>query len=144
MTNAFTGVDPHKDAGVEPLHTYLLGQDKYVWHETSKSWNEALSDRFTIQLQSSSIDGLTLPPLKAAFIVQYKNSLNGKHFKALQQLAIFHMDDDLCPKPLFDLWRYQGELGALLWFPEIHNMTEYLVRLQSLCSLSYQQLICSL
>ncbi|KAJ6557114.1 hypothetical protein B0H10DRAFT_1846949, partial [Mycena sp. CBHHK59/15] len=30
----FVGVDPHRDTLIEILHSYLLGNDKYVWHDT--------------------------------------------------------------------------------------------------------------
>jgi hypothetical protein len=60
-------------------------------------------------------------------MVQYKNSLIGKHFKALQQLAVFHLHGGLCSKELFNLWKANGALGALIWYPEIKNIDEYLV-----------------
>ncbi|TFY77625.1 hypothetical protein EWM64_g6387 [Hericium alpestre] len=81
---------------------------------------------------SSSLDGLTLAPLRAQYMTQYKNSLIGKHFKALQQLAVFHLNDKLCPPRLLALWKATGELGALLWYPEITNMETYLADVQIL------------
>ncbi|KIJ08369.1 hypothetical protein PAXINDRAFT_88937, partial [Paxillus involutus ATCC 200175] len=75
---------------------------------------------FTVRLQASSIDGLTIPPLRAAYILQYKNGLIGKHFKALQQLAF---STSAIPSELF---RSTGELGAMLWYHEIDNMDTYL------------------
>jgi hypothetical protein len=59
-------------------------------------------------------------------MVQYKKSLIGKHFKALQQVGIFQLDAKLCSPALFELWKANGVLGALLWFPEIKNMDQYL------------------
>jgi hypothetical protein len=73
------------------------------------------------------VDGLTLPPLRARYLVQYKNSLVGKHFKALQQLAVFHLRNDLCDEKILNIWKATGELGAVLWYEEIKDMDRYLV-----------------
>ncbi|KAJ6552358.1 hypothetical protein B0H10DRAFT_1849475 [Mycena sp. CBHHK59/15] len=112
------------------LHTILLGEDKYVWHETNKGWNDEQDALFAARLQSSSAKGLSIPPLRAQYLVQYKNSLIGKHFKSLQQLAVFHLDEKLCSPQVFDLWKANGELGAMLWYPEIKDMDTYLSDLQ--------------
>ncbi|KAJ7165182.1 hypothetical protein C8R46DRAFT_859502, partial [Mycena filopes] len=121
------GLDPHKDSPLELLHTYLLGVDKYLWHDTSnaKAWDAQKCELFATRLQSSSIDGLTLPPIRARYLVKYRNSLIGKHFKALQQLAVFHLDDTLCSSLVLDLWKAVGELGAMLWYSEIRDMGQY-------------------
>ncbi|KAI0310177.1 hypothetical protein OF83DRAFT_1088541, partial [Amylostereum chailletii] len=111
---------------VELLHTYLIGNDKYVWHDTSKSWDRKKEVDFAIRLSASSIDGLTLPPVRAEYITQYKNSLIGKHFKTLQQLAVFHLQPEFCSSRVLKLWKVTGELGAMLWYPEIKDMEEYL------------------
>ncbi|TFK20048.1 hypothetical protein FA15DRAFT_600415 [Coprinopsis marcescibilis] len=124
------GIDPHKDSPCEILHTFLLGQDKYIWYETSKGWKKKEEDLFAIRLQSSSIDGLSLDSLRSQYYVKYKNSLIGKHFKAIQQLAIFCLDSSLCSQELFSLWKATGELGALMWFTEITEMKEYLADLE--------------
>ncbi|KAJ7354128.1 hypothetical protein DFH08DRAFT_912734 [Mycena albidolilacea] len=123
------GLDPHRDSPCEILHTILLGEDKYVWHETSKVWNDEQGTLFAARLQSSSIDGLSLPPLRSRYMVQYKKSLIGKHYKALQQLAVFQLDKTLCSPALFELWKVNGVLGALLWYPEIKDMDQYLADL---------------
>ncbi|KAF8144015.1 hypothetical protein K438DRAFT_2103021 [Mycena galopus ATCC 62051] len=123
------GLDPHRDSPCEILHTILLGEDKYVWHETSKVWNDEQGALFAARLQSSSIDGLSLPPLRSRYMVQYKKSLIGKHYKALQQLSVFQLDETLCSPALFELWKANGVLGALLWYPEIKDMDQYLADL---------------
>ncbi|KAG6819456.1 hypothetical protein H0H93_011666 [Arthromyces matolae] len=128
---ALEGINPHTDTAVEILHTWLLGQEKYVWHDTSKDWDGKAENTFAIRLQSSSVDGLTIPPPRAAYLVRYKNSLIGKHFKVLEQLGIFHIHG-LCSNLLFDLWKASGELGAYLWFPEIKDLNTYLADLQIL------------
>jgi hypothetical protein len=122
------GLDPHRDSPCEILHTVLLGVDKYLWHGTNKVWDKKQEASFAIRLQSSSIDGLTLSPVRAQYLVQYKNSLIGKHFKALQQLGVFHLHDGLCSDAYFQLWKANGELGAMLWYPEIKDIDSYLVR----------------
>ncbi|KAJ7083339.1 hypothetical protein B0H15DRAFT_785013 [Mycena belliarum] len=113
------------------LHTYLLGNDKYVWHDTTKQWDEKKEGIFAARLASSSIDALSIPPPRPHYVVQYKNSLIGKHFKMLQQLGVFHVHD-LCTPLLFDLWKATGNLGALLWFPEIEDMDLYLADIKIL------------
>ncbi|KAF5371374.1 hypothetical protein D9615_009666 [Tricholomella constricta] len=126
------GLDPHQDSPCELLHTFLLGEDKYIWHDTNTKWNKKKDEIFATRLQSSSIDGLSLPPLRSRYLLQYKNSLIGRHFKALQQLTVFHLDDDLCNPDLFNLWKASGELGALLWYPEIRNVTQYIADVEIL------------
>ncbi|KAJ7796773.1 hypothetical protein B0H14DRAFT_3093282 [Mycena olivaceomarginata] len=103
----------------EILHTYLLGEDKYVWHETTKAWNNVQGELFAARLQSASFDRLNMSPLWASYMVQ-------KHFKGLQQLAVFQLDETLCSPAVFELWKVNRVLGALLWYPEIKNMDEYL------------------
>ncbi|KAJ7306850.1 hypothetical protein DFH08DRAFT_1054251 [Mycena albidolilacea] len=102
----------------------MLGEDKYAWHETSKVWNDEQGALFAAWLQSSSIDGLSLPPLRSHYMVQYKKSLIGKHYKALQQF-----DETLCSPALLELWKANGVLGVLLWYPEIKDMDQYLADL---------------
>ncbi|KAF8064464.1 hypothetical protein FPV67DRAFT_1672161 [Lyophyllum atratum] len=125
------GIDPHRDTPVEILHTWLLGNEKYVWHDTNKDWDKKKDDLFAIRLESASIDGLTIPRPRAEYLVKYKNSLIGKHFKTLQQLGVFHIHG-LCSDNLFNLWKASGELGAVIWYPEISNMEAYLADLQVL------------
>ncbi|KAJ7898971.1 hypothetical protein B0H13DRAFT_2664450 [Mycena leptocephala] len=124
------GLDPHRDSAREISHTMLLGEDKYVWHETTKAWNDEQGALFAARLQSASLDGLNLPPLRARYMVQYKKSLIGMHFKALQQVGIFQLDAKLCSPALFELWKANGVLGALLWFPEIKDMDQQISQLR--------------
>ncbi|KAJ7483970.1 hypothetical protein B0H11DRAFT_2416152, partial [Mycena galericulata] len=124
------GLDPHQDSPCEILHSILLGDDKYIWHETNTAWDKSKADTFAVRLQSSSTSGLNLSSLRGRYIVKYKNALIGKHFKVLQQLGAFHLHEDLCSKNLFELWKASGELGAMLWYPEIRNLEQYLIDLQ--------------
>ncbi|KAF7365642.1 hypothetical protein MVEN_00437800 [Mycena venus] len=80
-----SGLDPNRDTPVEILHTILLGIIKYVWYMVHSGWSEAQWDLFVVRLQSTDIDGLTIPPIRAAYMMQYRNGLIGKHFKTLMQ-----------------------------------------------------------
>ncbi|TDL13734.1 hypothetical protein BD410DRAFT_779140, partial [Rickenella mellea] len=125
-------LDVHHDSPVENLHTYLLGQDKYVWHLTNKAWTKDEGDLFATRLQCSSRYGLNIPPIHASYMIQYKNGLIGKHFRILQQLGAFHLHGGLVPDMVFELWKATGELGALLWYHEISDMESYLADLKIL------------
>ncbi|KAJ3978553.1 hypothetical protein F5890DRAFT_1391700, partial [Lentinula detonsa] len=119
------GLNPHSDTPVEILHSYQLGADKYIWYDTNKGWDKSKDELFSIHLQASSIDGLSIPPIRGRYMLQYKNSLIGKHFKTLQQLGIFHLQN-LASEPLFNIWKATGELGAYIWVTEIRNLQLYL------------------
>lgn len=90
------------------------------------SWTDAQRDLFTICMQSMDIDGLTVPPIRSAYMMQYRNALIGKHFKTLMQIMPFHVHDLVTPEQ-FELVKAVGELGALLWVSEIEDMDKYLV-----------------
>jgi hypothetical protein len=114
-----SGVDVHRDTPVEILHTYLLGNNKYVWHYTWNNWlSKECKGIFANRLQSAVLDGLTSMPPRAQYMTRFKNNLIGKHFWCLQELAIFQLHDLVKPEVLA-LWRATGELGALLFYPEI-------------------------
>ncbi|KAJ3744277.1 hypothetical protein DFH05DRAFT_1460400 [Lentinula detonsa] len=115
----------------ELLHTWLLGPDKYVWYSTTKDWKEGSESGFTVWLESLCLDGLSIPPPRASYMMKCKNSLIGKHFKSLQQLAIFGLHN-FCPSTLFEVWKATGELGAQLYIPEFRNMNLYLSDLEIL------------
>lgn len=121
------GLDPHKDTPVEILHTVLLGIVKYAWHGFHSGWKSGAGEAFVASLQSTDIGGLSCPPMRAAYIVQYKNNLIGKHFKTLMQTMSFHVHG-IAPQELFHVVRCIGALGAVLWIPEIDDLDLYLVR----------------
>ncbi|THU88819.1 hypothetical protein K435DRAFT_729596 [Dendrothele bispora CBS 962.96] len=119
------GLDPNRDTPIEILHTILLGIVKYTWlmfH--SKLSNDSQRHLFVSRLQSTDTNGLTIPPLRAAYMMQYRNGLIGKHFKALMQTMVFHVHDLVTPAE-FEVIKAVGELGAMLWVPEINDMNQY-------------------
>ncbi|KAJ7673015.1 hypothetical protein DFH06DRAFT_1279686 [Mycena polygramma] len=123
--------DPSQDTLVEILHTILLGDAKYTWYELHHNWTAVQQDIFTVRLQGTNLDGLRVPPLRAAYMMQYRNGLIGKHFKSLMQTMIFHIHDIVTPDQ-FTLVRALGELGPLLWISTIDNLEEYLADLSIL------------
>ncbi|KAJ7230002.1 hypothetical protein GGX14DRAFT_344444 [Mycena pura] len=125
-----TGLDPSQDTPVELLHTVLLGVVKYIWHfmNTSK-WSDADRHLLAIRLQSTDISGLSVPPLRASYMMQYRNNLIGKHFKTLMQTLGFHAHD-IATLEQFVLIKAAGDLGARLWIPVIDNMDQYIAQLK--------------
>lgn len=126
LTIPHLGLDPTQDTPVEILHTILLGIVKYVWHIINIHWSDDDRTKFAIRLQSTDLDGLTVPPLRAGYIIQYRNGLIGKHFKTLMQTMAFHVHG-LVTDEEFELIKAVGVLGALLWVHEIDDMNKYLV-----------------
>ncbi|KAJ3509005.1 hypothetical protein NLJ89_g5450 [Agrocybe chaxingu] len=125
------GLDPTQDTPVEILHTILLGIVKYVWHMVNVSWTDADRAIFAIRLQATDLDGLTVPPLRAAYMIQYRNGLIGKHFKTLMQTMAFHLHGIISPAQ-FELVKAVGALGSVLWVHEIDDMKQYLADLRVL------------
>ncbi|KAJ6605883.1 hypothetical protein B0H10DRAFT_1957038 [Mycena sp. CBHHK59/15] len=62
--------DPSQDTLVEILHTILLGNAKYTWYELHHNWTPVQQNIFTIRLQSTNLDGLHVPPIRAAYMMQ--------------------------------------------------------------------------
>ncbi|KAL1683065.1 hypothetical protein EV122DRAFT_202246, partial [Schizophyllum commune] len=133
---SISGLDPSQDTPVEILHTILLGVVKYAWYTLHSSWTEEERALFVVRLQSTDIDGLTIAPIRAAYMMQYRNNLIGKDFKTLMQTCAFHVHGiseatDKHPDR-FGLVKAIGELGAVLWQHEISNMEQYLSDLEVL------------
>ncbi|KAF7374456.1 hypothetical protein MSAN_00329700 [Mycena sanguinolenta] len=106
------GLDPSQDTPVKLLHTILLGVVKYIWHILNTSqWSDTDRYLFAIRLQSTDISGLTVPPIRAGYMIQYKNNLIGKHFKTLMQTLAFHVHGISTPEQ-FALVKAAGELGG--------------------------------
>ncbi|KAK7033799.1 hypothetical protein R3P38DRAFT_2772786 [Favolaschia claudopus] len=125
-----TCLDPSQDTPVELLHTILLGVIKYIWHHLhTHQWSDADRHLLAIRLQSTDITGLTIPPIRASYMMQYKNNLIGKHFKTIMQILAFHAHD-ICTPEQFALIKAAADLGARLWIPEIDDMEQYLADLK--------------
>ncbi|KAG8688734.1 hypothetical protein FRC11_004889 [Ceratobasidium sp. 423] len=125
------GLDPHCDTPIEILHTILLSVEKYAWHTFHSSTKPDAHKTFETRLQSSNILALEIDPIHASYIMNYKNNLIGCQLKMLMQLTVFHIHDLVHPN-LFALVKAVGNLGAVLWYSEIHNLDLYLADLQIL------------
>ncbi|KAJ6604956.1 hypothetical protein B0H10DRAFT_1821263 [Mycena sp. CBHHK59/15] len=125
-----TGFDASKDTPIEILHTILLGIVKYAWHATHTGWTPAKKSIYTDRLQVTDTMGLSIPAIRAGYIMQFANSLIGHQFKQVTQTCVFQMYD-LTDELHFAAWKAMGELLPLLWYPEIDNLDQYLVTTQT-------------
>jgi hypothetical protein len=98
---------------------------KYVWHLSHTAWSEEQKQKYAVRLQATNIDGLSIPPIRAGYIMQYAGSLIGRQLKAIGQTNVF-ITYDICNPKTFSLWKAVGKLMALLWIPEIDDLERYL------------------
>ncbi|KAG8914101.1 hypothetical protein FRC01_004225 [Tulasnella sp. 417] len=133
------------EARVEEYQTATGTKDKILQHwipvilakskEVYAPWGKTLGPKHKLlaaRLQSTDTNGLTIPPIRASYIIQYRNGLIGKHFKTLQQTISFHLYGELENRPVFQIYKAAGFLGAVLWYHVIDDMDAYIGDLEVL------------
>ncbi|KAF8164203.1 hypothetical protein BJ912DRAFT_1150335 [Pholiota molesta] len=126
------GLDPHQDTPVELLHVVLLGFVKYFWRDliSNQIKNDTARKTLLIQrLNSFDVISLGLSPLGGDTLVNYANSLTGRDFRAISQVAPFVIYDMVAPE-VFDAWLALSKLVPLVYQPIIEDIDEFIVTLE--------------
>ncbi|KAJ7203369.1 hypothetical protein GGX14DRAFT_535928 [Mycena pura] len=92
----------------------ILGLDPF---QDTPRWSDEDRRLLAIRFQSTDLSGLT-----------YRNNLIGKHFKTIMQILALHAHDMSTPEE-FTLMQTAGDLGPMLWIPEIDDMEKYIPEL---------------
>lgn len=90
--------------------------------------SESQLDTLQARLQSIDVDGMNIGPIRASYIIQYRNSLIGRQFKAIVQTISFTLYD-LLDDRFRDMWVAAGHMTSLMWYPAIEDIETYCVRL---------------
>lgn len=105
-----------------------MGFLKYLWRDAIKRLST--EHKSTAQSRLSDLDITGLDPnisgLRGPTLVQYSGSLVGRDFRIINQVAIFVLYD-LLPDEIIETWAALSALVALVWQPEIDNITVYFV-----------------
>ncbi|KAF8204045.1 hypothetical protein BJ912DRAFT_841196 [Pholiota molesta] len=120
------GLDPHVDTPVEILHVVLLGFVKYFWRDLiANQINDDQKRVLVVRLDSLNVDGLGISKLGGNTLVRYANSLTGRDFRAIAQVAPFVIYD-MVPSDVYDAWVSLSTLIPLIWQPLIKDISRYL------------------
>ncbi|EJU03155.1 hypothetical protein DACRYDRAFT_40646, partial [Dacryopinax primogenitus] len=133
-------LDPHESPLVELLHTFLLGVCKYLWGHTVEILEKKPNTKaghaqrpkacmpmalVQMRIDTLSKDGLNIPSIPLAYIVQYKYSLISKHFHLLIQMMPF-LIEDLVDGEVLEAWVMLGLAAVQLWQTDIQDSNSYL------------------
>ncbi|KAJ4481358.1 hypothetical protein C8R41DRAFT_922309 [Lentinula lateritia] len=127
--NLSQGLDPHRDTPVEILHVILLGFVKYYWRDVIARLSDPQKEILTNRLASVDVSSMGLAQLAGETLVKYAQSLTGRDFRAIAQVAPFVLYD-LIPKECYEAWLSLSALIPLVWQPVINHLDEYLVTLE--------------
>lgn len=124
----FKGLEPHQDTPVEVLHVVLLGIVKYFWRDAMNQLTDDAKRMARYRLSSLTVDGLhpDITKVSGTTFTKYAGSLVGRDFRVVAQLAIFVLYD-LLDKERIAAWAALAKLVPLIWMPEIHDLSAYLV-----------------
>ncbi|THU87599.1 hypothetical protein K435DRAFT_584295, partial [Dendrothele bispora CBS 962.96] len=95
-----------------------------IWHYSHSNWNPDKKHLYSLHLQATDTNALSINVIRADYIINFANSLVGHQFKIIIQTTIFHVYD-LVDQVHFKAWKAISILAALLWHTEIDNLEQY-------------------
>lgn len=111
---------------MEILHVVLLGFVKYFWRDAVSRQNNVNKAILKTRLSSLDVSDLQISAIRGHTLVQYAKSLTGRDFRVITQVACTVLYD-LLPPDAFAAWKALTNLCAIVFQPEIENLTSYLV-----------------
>jgi hypothetical protein len=111
------------------LHTILLGFIKYFWRDLIQNQlktNVVKKELLKTRLTSFDVSALGINRLSGHTLVQYAESLTGRDFRVIAQVAPFVIYD-VISKNCYKTWISLSRLIPLVWQPIIPDIDTYVV-----------------
>ncbi|KAI9610598.1 hypothetical protein H4Q26_006744 [Puccinia striiformis f. sp. tritici PST-130] len=123
------GFDGVKDTPVEILHVFQMGPVKYLLVDFMDGLTEKSKLRVLGHWTSFNTEGINIPILNPAYMVNHYKGFIGKEFKKVVQAAPFVFFPVMKPEQR-DLWMALCSLATFIFQTQIDDMDDYIDKLK--------------